>query len=89
MLTFPFSRVGGCMQLVVTYFSEFIQEKRKRVEIAVLFLFWPLGAAYVIMISWFIIPSTGRFKIISRILLQTTFNDKLIINAKKNSRRSA
>ncbi|CAL8143261.1 unnamed protein product [Orchesella dallaii] len=51
--------VGGCMPLVVTYFSEFIQEKRQRVAIAVLFLFWPLGAAYVIMISWFILPSTG------------------------------
>lgn len=48
------------MPLVVTYFAEFIQEKKRRIAIALLFLFWPLGAAYVIMISWFILPSTGK-----------------------------
>lgn len=53
------------MPLVVTYFSEFIQEKRRRIAIAILFLFWPLGAAYVIMISWFILPSTGKWEYIN------------------------
>lgn len=61
MMLFSFS-LGGCMPLVVTYFSEFIQEKRRRIAITILFLFWPVGAAYVIMISWFILPSTGKFE---------------------------
>jgi hypothetical protein len=56
------NRLGGCMPLVVTYFSEFIQEKRRRLAITILFLWWPLGAAYVVMISWFILPSTGKLK---------------------------
>lgn len=47
------------MPLVITYFNEFIQEKRRRLATTVLFLWWPIGAAYVVMISWFILPSTG------------------------------
>jgi len=50
------------MPLVVNYFGEFIQEKRRRLVITILFLWWPLGAAYVVMISWFILPSTGKRK---------------------------
>ncbi|OXA56360.1 synaptic vesicle glycoprotein 2B isoform X2 [Folsomia candida] len=51
--------LGGVMPLVITYFNEFIQEKRRRLATTVLFLWWPIGAAYVVMISWFILPSTG------------------------------
>ena len=48
------------MPLVVPYFGEFIPIKRRRLATTLLFVCWPLGAAYVILIAWFILPSTGK-----------------------------
>ncbi|CAG7727085.1 unnamed protein product [Allacma fusca] len=51
--------LGGCLPLAVTYFAEFIQEKRRRLAISLLFLFWPVGAGLTLLSTWFILPENG------------------------------
>ena len=77
MNVITFHRLGGGMPLVIAYFNEFIQEKRQRLASTVLFLWWPLGAAYVVMISWFILPTTGIiivYKSYFNAILQLLYN---------------